>query len=107
MNSQGTLNHPSARDPQLRHLPPLDPTMKTTLRTVSARPAAGALRTMKKRNRQMQLMPESMARAHMETRLYEAESEQWALRVRNARRLQRRAERASLRARRAVARLVM
>lgn len=107
MNAQGTLNHPSTRDPQLRHLPKLDPTMNTSPRNNSDRPAAGTPRSVKKRNRQMQLMPESMARAQMESRLYEAESEQWALRVQNARRLQRRAERASLRAKRAMARLVM
>lgn len=55
----------------------------------------------------MQLLPESLARAHMQTRLYEAESERAALRVLHARRLQRRAERASRRARRAVAMAVM
>lgn len=55
----------------------------------------------------MQLMPESLARAHMDSRLHEAESERRALRVVAARRLQRRAERASLRARRAIAMAVM
>ena len=107
MNAQGTLNHPSTRDPQLRHLPKQDPTMNASPHHMSGGPAARTPHSAKKRNRKMQLMPESMARAHMESRLYEAESEQWALRVRNARRLQRRAERASLRAKRAVARLVM
>ncbi len=55
----------------------------------------------------MQLMPESLARAHMDDRLHEAESQRRALRVTSARRLQRRAERASLRARRAIAMAVM
>lgn len=55
----------------------------------------------------MQLLPQSLARAHMEARLHEAESERRALRVVSARRLQRRAERASLRARRAIAMAVM
>lgn len=55
----------------------------------------------------MQLMPESLARAHMYDRLQEAEAERRALRVTSARRLQRRAERASLRARRALAMAVM
>ncbi len=55
----------------------------------------------------MQLIPEALARAHMHDRLYEAESERMALRVARARRLQRRAERATLRARRALAHVVM
>ncbi|MFR9674285.1 hypothetical protein [Streptomyces sp. TR06-5] len=107
MSTQGTLDHPSTRDPQPRHLSELDPTMKNTSTDHISRRAGHTAHRTTKRNRQMHLMPESMARAHMESRLYEAESEQWALRVRQARRLQRRAERASLRARKAVARLVM
>lgn len=59
------------------------------------------------RTRKMQLMPESLARAHMNSRLLEAESERRALRVLAARRLQNRAERASRRARRALAMAVM
>lgn len=59
------------------------------------------------RTRQMQLMPESLARAHMYDRLQAAEAERRALRITSARRLQRRAERASLRARRAIAMAVM
>jgi hypothetical protein len=59
------------------------------------------------RNRELQLIPETLARSHMHDRLYEAESERMARRLVRARRLQRRAERATLRARRALAHVVM
>lgn len=59
------------------------------------------------RTREMQLIPEAMARAHMRERLHEAERERRAVRLAMARRMQRRAERASLRARRALAMAVM
>lgn len=55
----------------------------------------------------MQLMPESLARAQMQQRTREAESERRALRVISAQRLQRKAERATRRARRALAMAVM
>jgi hypothetical protein len=55
----------------------------------------------------MQLMPEALARAHMQQRLSEAEHERRAVRLVTALRLQRRAERATLRARRALAMAVM
>jgi hypothetical protein len=55
----------------------------------------------------MQLIPEALARAHMRDRLHEAEQERRAIRLVTARRMQRRAERASLRARRALAMAVM
>ena len=51
----------------------------------------------------MQLMPEALARVHMQERLQEAEHE----RLMHAVRLRRRAERMSLRARRALASVVM
>lgn len=55
----------------------------------------------------MQLIPEAMARAHMADRMREVDVERRALRVVAARRMQRRAERVSLRARRALAMAVM
>ncbi|AEW96413.1 hypothetical protein SCATT_40420 [Streptantibioticus cattleyicolor NRRL 8057 = DSM 46488] len=55
----------------------------------------------------MQLIPEAMARAHLRQRLDEAESQRPGRRLAQARRLQRRAERVSLRARRAIALVVM
>lgn len=67
----------------------------------------GATTSRQNRNREMQLIPEALARAHMHERLREAESECRALRLAAAKRMQRRAERASLRARRALAMAVM
>ncbi|EGX58688.1 hypothetical protein SZN_16640 [Streptomyces zinciresistens K42] len=55
----------------------------------------------------MQLIQEALARAHMHERQHEAARERQALRLVTARRMQRRAERASLRARRALAMAVM
>jgi hypothetical protein len=55
----------------------------------------------------MQLIPEALARAHMDDRMREADAERRALRLVAARRMQRRAERVSLRARRALAMAVM
>lgn len=104
MNVQGTIDSPATRDPQLRHLPKQDPTMTSTSDATTARRAAAVRQN---RNRQMQLMPESLARAHMENRLLEAESHRAGARVLTARRLQRRAERATQRARRALAMAVM
>lgn len=59
------------------------------------------------RTRDMQLLPESLARAQMQQRTREAESERRAHRVITAQRLQRKAERATRRARRALAMAVM
>jgi hypothetical protein len=72
-----------------------------TARTSDA-PASNQNRTL-----EMQLMPEALARAQMQQRLQEADSERRSARLIAARRLQRRAERASLRARRALALAVM
>jgi hypothetical protein len=55
----------------------------------------------------MQLIPEALARAHMHDRLREADTQRQAVRLVTARRMQRRAERASMRARRALAMAVM
>lgn len=63
--------------------------------------------TPQNRNRDMQLMPETLSRARMQDFLREVDSERVARRVVTARRMQRKAERASLRARRALARTVM
>jgi hypothetical protein len=105
MNTAGTIDRPTTRDPQ-RPLPKQDPTMTPDADTPN-HSSNDAHSSRQNRTRQMQLMPESLARAHMNDRLYEAESERRALRISSARRLQRRAERASLRARRALAMAVM
>ncbi|GAA2776672.1 hypothetical protein RMN57_24265 [Kitasatospora sp. CM 4170] len=55
------------------------------------------------RTLEMQLLHESLARAHMQERLQEAEHERLVSRVVRARRLKQKAERASLRARKAIA----
>ncbi|MFJ3218549.1 hypothetical protein ACIPLC_21830 [Kitasatospora sp. NPDC086801] len=55
------------------------------------------------RTLEMQLLHESLARAHMQERLHEAEHQRLVTRVARARRLKQRAERASLRARKALA----
>jgi hypothetical protein len=106
MNSPGTIDSPTTRDPQLRHLPMRETTMTPTS-DPSARNRSEAYASRQNRTREMQLMPESLARAQMQKRVYEAESERRALRLTSARRLQRRAERATLRARRALAMAVM
>jgi len=96
----GTIDRPYQHDPQKQ-----DPTMTPSVTDAPA-PSSEAI-SSQNRNLEMQLMPEALARAHMQQRLYEAEHERTALRLLRARRLQRRAERASLRARRALAMVVM
>jgi hypothetical protein len=96
----GTIDRPLTHDPQKQA--PMPQPMRHT--TVSASDADSPRQN---RNSEMQLMPEALARAQMQQRLYEAEHEQRAIRLLSARRLQRRAERASLRARRALAMAVM
>lgn len=59
------------------------------------------------RNRDMHLLHEAMARAQMEDRLREAALHRKAAHVRAAHKMKRRAEMASLRARRALALAVM
>ncbi|MEU3465289.1 hypothetical protein ABZ721_35805 [Streptomyces sp. NPDC006733] len=85
----------------------MNPSTDVAHATEAARHTSGARSARQNRNTEMQLMPEALARAHMQQRLYEAEHERQALRLVSARRLQRRAERVSLRARRALAMAVM
>nr|WP_253794686.1 hypothetical protein [Kitasatospora paracochleata] len=59
------------------------------------------------RTLEMHLLQESLARAHMQERLQEAEEQRLGLRVMRAAKLKRKAERASLRARKALAVAVM
>ncbi|WP_411141110.1 hypothetical protein [Streptomyces sp. x-80] len=98
----GTIDRPVTRDPKKQ-----DPTMNPSFTGTPAPANSGALESRQNRNLEMQLMPEDLARAHMHERLQEAESERRAHRLAAARRMQRRAERASLRARRALAIAVM
>ncbi len=101
----GTIDHPLTHDPQKQAqmyqsnhgAPPSGTSTRST----------GAAASRQNRTREMQLIPEALARAHMRERLHQAESERQGRRLAQARRLQRRAERASLRARRALALVVM
>jgi hypothetical protein len=106
MNITGTIDHPFTHDPKKQA--PMTPS--TSEPVGSATPdfiTTGANDSRQNRTREMQLIPEALARAHMHDRLQEAERERRAHSVVTARRLQRQAERASLRARRALAMAVM
>ncbi|MDJ0343208.1 hypothetical protein QMK19_13440 [Streptomyces sp. H10-C2] len=101
----GTIDRPVTHDPKKQVL--MNPSTEVAPATDTSRHTSGAYSSRQNRNFEMQPMPEALARAHMQQRLYEAEHERQALRLLSARRLQRRAERASLRARRALAMAVM
>ncbi|BAU85909.1 hypothetical protein [Streptomyces laurentii] len=106
MNITGTIDRPLTHDPQKQA--PMTPTPHEP--AGSATPDVslnGAMRSRQNRTREMQLIPEALARAHMRDRLREAEAERQAVRLVAARRMQRRAERVSMRARRALAMAVM
>ncbi|MGW1228664.1 hypothetical protein [Streptomyces sp. NPDC001478] len=102
----GTIDRPLTHDPRNQAAM----TLPTSEPVGSATPDVtiiGANDSRQNRTREMQLIPEALARAHMHDRLREAESERQAVRLVAARRMQRRAERASMRARRALAMAVM
>ncbi|MEU9705134.1 hypothetical protein [Streptomyces sp. NPDC047981] len=106
MNVSGTIDRPLTHDPQKQA--PM--TSSTSEPSGSATPdvtITGANASRQNRTREMQLIPEALARAHMHDRRREAEAERQAVRLVAARRMQRRAERVSLRARRALAMAVM
>ncbi|GAA3359883.1 hypothetical protein GCM10017744_040320 [Streptomyces antimycoticus] len=102
MSTHGTIDRPATHDP-MKQVPTMTPPVSDT----PAPETFGAPESRQNRNREMQLIQEALARAHMHDRLQEAESERPAARLAAARRMQRRAERASLRARRALAIAVM
>ncbi|MGW0864193.1 hypothetical protein [Streptomyces sp. NPDC002611] len=106
MNTAGTIDRPFTHDPQKQaqmkpstHEPAGSATQDCTPRD--------AKDSRQNRTREMQLIPEAMARAHMHERLQEADRDRRAARLVAARRMQRKAERASRRARRALAMAVM
>ncbi|MEV6551256.1 hypothetical protein AB0M57_21445 [Streptomyces sp. NPDC051597] len=106
MNRPGTIDRPLTNDPQKQA--PM--TTSTSEPKGSATPdftTTGANASRQNRTHEMQLMPEALARAHMHERMREAEAERQAMRLIAARRMQRRAERVSMRARRALAMAVM
>ncbi|MEW2294411.1 hypothetical protein ABZ719_17150 [Streptomyces sp. NPDC006743] len=107
MNIAGTIDRPLTHDPQkqapMKPSAPSEPAGSATEDVTTT----GANDSRQNRTREMQLIPEAMARAHMQERLHEVERERLAVRLVTARRMQRRAERASRRARRALAMAVM
>ncbi|AJE82485.1 MULTISPECIES: hypothetical protein [Streptomyces] len=106
MTTPGTIDHPVTADPKKQA--PMKPS--THEPTGSASPdqnTSSATRSRQNRTREMQLIPEALARAHMQQTLRDAEAERTSLHLISARRMQKRAERASLRARRALAMAVM
>ncbi|WP_066952946.1 hypothetical protein [Streptomyces lushanensis] len=106
MNATGTIDRPFTHDPQ-KQAPMTSSLSEPSGSATPAVTTMGANDSRQNRTREMQLIPEAMARAHMSQRLREADAERQAARLVAARRLQRRAERASLRARRALAMAVM
>ncbi|QIY64516.1 hypothetical protein HEP85_26440 [Streptomyces sp. RPA4-2] len=106
MNIAGTIDRPLTHDPKKQA--PMKPSASEPTGSVSPDfTTTGANDSRENRTREMQLIPEALARAHMHERLQEAERERRAVRLVTARRMQRRAERASMRARRALAMAVM
>ncbi|RZU12823.1 hypothetical protein [Streptomyces sp. BK239] len=106
MNIAGTIDRPLTHDPKKQA--PMKPSTSEPAGSATEHvTTTGANDSRQNRTREMQLIPEALARAHMHDRLHEAERERRAMRLATARRMQRRAERASLRARRALAMAVM
>jgi hypothetical protein len=106
MNTAGTIDRPLTNDPQ-KQAPMKPSTSEPAGSATEDVTTTGANDSRQNRTREMQLIPEALARAHMRERLHEAERERRAVRLATARRMQRRAERASMRARRALAMAVM
>ncbi|WP_324787614.1 hypothetical protein [Streptomyces sp. H51] len=106
MNTTGTIDHPLTHDPK-KQAPMKPSTTEPAGSAIEDFTTTGATDSRQNRTREMQLIQEALARAHMHDRLDEAERERRAVRLAAARRMQRRAERASLRARRALAMAVM
>ena len=105
MNIPGTIDRPLTHDPKKQA--PMKPSLSEPTGSATPDSTSGASESRQNRNREMQLIQEALARAHMRERLHEAERENRAARLATARRMQRRAERASMRARRALAMAVM
>ncbi|MGW2179448.1 hypothetical protein ACWCXX_15395 [Streptomyces sp. NPDC001732] len=105
-NRIGTIDRPHTHDPRnqaLMSVPTNEPVGSATPNVT----IIGANDSRQNRTREMQLIPEALARAHMHDRMREADTQRQAVRLIAARRMQRKAERASMRARRALAMAVM
>ncbi|MFJ4684586.1 hypothetical protein ACIQNG_03650 [Streptomyces sp. NPDC091377] len=106
MNAAGTIDRPLTLDP--RKQAPMKPSAnEPTGSATEDVTTTGANDSRQNRTREMQLIPEALARARMHDQLREAEQQRRAASLVAARRMQRRAERASMRARRALAIAVM
>lgn len=106
MKRIGTIDRPHTHDPR-NQAPMSVPTNEPVGSATPNVTIIGANDSRQNRTREMQLIPEALARAHMHDRLREADARRQAVRLAAARRMQRRAERASMRARRALAMAVM
>ncbi|TXL91029.1 hypothetical protein [Streptomyces sp. IB2014 016-6] len=106
MNAIGTIDRPFTHDPK-KQAPMTSSLCEPSGSATTDVSTTGASDSRQNRTREMQLIPEAMARAHMSERLREADAERQAVRLVAARRMQRRAERVSMRARRALAMAVM
>ncbi|WP_225809334.1 hypothetical protein [Streptomyces spinosus] len=106
MNTAGTIDRPLTHDPK-KQAPMKPSTSEPAGSATTDFTTTGPTEARQNRNREMQLMQEALARAHMHERLHDAAQERRAVRLAVAQRMQRRAERASLRARRALAMAVM
>ncbi|GAA1194759.1 hypothetical protein GCM10009654_59830 [Streptomyces hebeiensis] len=102
----GTIDRPFTHDPK-KQAPMTSSPSEPHGSATPAVTTTDANDSRQNRTREMQLIPEALARAHMEQRIREADAERRAVRLVAARRMQRRAERVSLRARRALAMAVM
>ncbi|HET6858883.1 MAG TPA: hypothetical protein VFH94_17560 [Streptomyces sp.] len=106
LNRIGTIDRPHTHDPK-KQAPMTSLTSEPFGTATPAVTTIGANDSRQNRTREMQLIPEALARAHMHELLREADAERQAVRLVAAQRLQRRAERTALRARRALAMAVM
>ncbi|MBT3151406.1 hypothetical protein HTV45_11020 [Streptomyces sp. CHD11] len=106
MNTPGTIDRPLTHEPQ-KQAPMMPSTHEPAGSATEDFTTSGANDSRQNRTREMQLMQEAMARARMHERLHEAQQERQAAGLVTARRMQRRAEIASRRARRALAMAVM
>ncbi|MDQ0844944.1 MULTISPECIES: hypothetical protein [unclassified Streptomyces] len=106
MTAIGTIDRPVTHDPQ-KQAPMTSSTSEPQGSATRAVTTIGANASRQNRTREMQLIPEALARAHMHERMREVDAERQAVRLVAARRMQRRAERVSMRARRALAMAVM
>ncbi|MFI6104370.1 hypothetical protein [Streptomyces sp. NPDC051310] len=102
----GTIDRPLTHDPQ-KQAPMTSSASEPNGSATPAFTTIGANASRQNRTREMQLIQEALARAHMHERMREVDAERQAVRLVAARRMQRRAERVSMRARRALAMAVM